>query len=64
MSDLESILKKISYKDISIFDDKGNFTNEGYAAYQKLIGILYDLESITFDFEVSRIVDKLDEISS
>lgn len=63
MSDLESILRSICGEKAKIFKKNGDFTEEGYEAYKKLIQILYDVESITGNFNVSSIVDELDKIA-
>lgn len=62
MTDLESILIKLNGSPCAIFED-GELTDKGYELYQKLLEILYDVESITFDFGASRIADELDKIS-
>jgi hypothetical protein len=63
MSDLESILKNFCGEKAKIFKKNGDFTEKGYKAYTKLIQILYDVESITGNFNVSSIVDELDKIA-
>lgn len=63
MTDLETILVKLNGKPCKIFEN-GELTDKGYELCKKLLEIIYDVESITFDFGANKIVDELDKISS
>lgn len=66
MSSLEEILQIITNNSSTIFDKKGDFTDEGYQSYSKLCKVLFDLESIVgIDcINAKRIQEKLDSIAS
>lgn len=60
MKTLEELLQECGCKD-NVFDDKGEFTDEGSEAYGRLVNFLYDIETLT-GLSVEPIIRQLDAI--
>lgn len=60
--DLESILKKYSGSEMTVFTADGRFTTEGYNTYCDFCSMLYDLASLTNSFDAEQIEKELDKI--
>lgn len=63
MTDLESILVKFNGRTFLVFDENGNFTEEGQKVYSDFCSLLYDLESIVPKFKAEEIEKELDLIA-
>lgn len=60
MKSLEEILMDFGCAD-DVFDDEGNFTDNGYMTYHRLVKFLYEIAILT-RVDVEPIIRELDEI--
>lgn len=59
---LEDILNDLGCE--KPFDENGQFTKEGNETYNKLIKLLYNVETLTGRYKINEIVEELDVISN
>lgn len=62
MNDLDSVLKKYSGSEVSVFTDDGKFISEGYNTYCNFCSILYDVAALTNSFDAEQVEKELDKI--
>lgn len=62
MNDLDSVLKKYSGTEVSVFTADGKFTPEGYNTYCDFCSMLYDVAVLTNSFDSEKVEKELDKI--